>query len=195
MAPLPVISNVARVALHWGQYGIAREAVNVMHFRCAPGDIDALYSAIDTEVTKEMWNPLTVNGSQVTHVVITPLDGVTASKDYTTGAPAKWSGAQAGQELIPQVAALVKLQTAKRGRSYRGRVFLPGVDELHSERGQIDVSLISAWQSAWTTFLGAMAGYPHKLVVASYKHATAEDVTNVAVEQYCGTQRRRQPRP
>jgi hypothetical protein len=50
---------------------------------------------------------------------------------------------------------------------------------------------VSATQTAWTAFVVAEALVPNPLVVASYKLASAEDVTGLVVRAQLRTQRRR----
>jgi hypothetical protein len=138
---------------------------------------------------------------RVLDISIIPLDGVSSATDFTTDGTAKWSGAN-GTDSIPQVACLLKLQTGVRGRANRGRVYLPYVSEGATLSGIMTGSIVSSMQTAWTTFLGGVntaspVGY--ELGVASYARAHGgtgahfTPLTQLTVESFTATQRRRQP--
>ena len=190
LVPLPVITDTFRVALNWTNG--SRTAENVMHFR-GPGDAAALMGDLDSHVTREMWNA--TNQDTIWNTAsITPLDGSSATSEFPFGGASNANrGIQTGQP-IPQSAAIVKLTTALRGRSFRGRLYLPDVAENIQDAGELLDTMVSTWQSAWDDFLADMSGAGFPLVVASYTLASAEDVTSVLCESQTGTQRRRQSR-
>lgn len=189
MAPLPVISNVYRTAFEWTPT-IGGVPANVLHFRGAPGSAAGLYTALDANVTTGMW-AFTSTDLLILTVKITPLDGTSATVINTTGGPAKWGGSTAG-DWMPAGAAVLSLRTAKRGPSYRGRIFFPGLVEGGQTAGTLASSAITIVQAAWVTFRTAMAAAGYTLVVASYTHATAETVTSTGMNPRYGIQRRRQ---
>lgn len=196
MAPLPVIANVHRCALEWG-LGSSQHAANVIHVHTTAGVATTaqVYACLNRNVTAAMWS--SVGGSaSVTDVNITPLDGVSPTTDFPTGSPAKWTGPGGGQ-TTPAVATLVKLTTDLRGRSHRGRVYLPFQSEAAEADGALNPATQTAAQAAWTTFLVDIASdatTPMTLVVASYLLGSARNVQTVTVEGMLATQRRRQGR-
>ena len=193
MAPLPIIADVYRCALRWsGPTGVPA-AVNVMHFRSPSSTASAVATAIDTNVTANMWRQ-TLTGYGVRELDVTPLDGTGLTNVLTTGLPAKWKGAGLGSEIVPQVCVLARLNTSFRGRSHRGRLYLPWVSEGSMTNGTYASADQTAQNTAWGTFLTNMSGTGHHLCVASYKYASSVDVTSVFCETLLATQRRRQPR-
>jgi len=96
--------------------------------------------------------------------------------------------------MIPQVSALVKLTTNERGRSKRGRIFLPWVNEGIADQGTLTSTRQTAMQSAWNTFISDMSTNNCPVVVASYKLASSAIVQTLFVESLLATQRLRQPR-
>lgn len=191
MAPLPVIPTVVQTVLHWtGASGATAE--NVMHFELGSSSIDSFYSALDGNVTASMWNPVATAFS-VSSVSMTKLDGVSATITKNTSSPAKWSGAAAG-DWIPQAAALVSLRTSRRGRSYRGRIYLPFVAESDQSNGTISGSALSGMQSAWDAFRAAMSSAGFDLGVLSVKTVTFLAATTSNCEPQLATQRRRMGR-
>ncbi len=191
-----MIANVFRIALRW-QHSSGQNAVNVIHIRnsnpsASPSDV---FGCMDRHVTAAMWQVASA-GASIANVDITPLDGGSATQSFATGSPAKWTGFQSG-DFIPAAAALVKFQTAQRGRSARGRIFIPFVGEGAQSNGAMTPSQAAGLTSDWTTFDSAMgtdSTSPQKLVVASYKETLARDVLVFAGEALLGTQRRRQGR-
>ena len=165
-----------------------------MHFDDTGGTAASLITAIEANVTANMWKSLTVESS-VEELIVTQLDGSSASITHPTSGGSKWAGATASGTSSPQVATLVKLTTAERGRSKRGRVFLPFTAEGAQSDGVLEAAVKTAAQTAWTAFLGDMLADSFPLVVASYKLAEATIVSDATVENLLATQRLRQPRP
>src|SRR6185503_9051010 len=83
--------------------------------RLAEVDVNGLASAIGTEY-------------RLDSVDITPLDGTSVTRHIARGS-SSWPVGESGAEIIPQACALVKLETAVRGRSYRGRIYIGAVGE------------------------------------------------------------------
>lgn len=191
--PLPVISDTFRCALTWHNVNTRRDAVNVMHVHSSTLTIANIFSEFDTNVTAAMWNQ-TVTDTVATQMTITPLDGVGTSVVFPITAAAKWKGAQASGNTIPQAAAILKITTANRGRSYRGRMFLPFVAESVHDDGNYNASAAAAQLAAWQTFVGVINGHGLDFGVASYKLAVFTEQTGLFVEPRTATQRRRQQR-
>lgn len=187
--PLPIIADTFRVAFNWSASG--QHAANVMHFRDASANAEAVAAHIDAVVTQAMWSTAT-SSSSVTSLEVTPLDGSSVTFLYPVSG-LKWSGNASAGDWIPMAAGMVSLRTARRGRSYRGRVYLPFTAESGVTNGAVNFSL-TGWQTAWTNFIANITGSDTHLVVASYTNATAEDVVSAIVETELGTQRRRQSR-
>jgi hypothetical protein len=195
MAALPIIADVFRVAMNWTEPG-GQTATNVMHFRDVAGGNTAsdLMTALDAHVTANMWLAV-FTGAVVTDVAITPLDGTSATDHFQPATPSHWTG-QNGADFVPAGSAILKLATTKRGRSHRGRVFLPFLPESSQTKGVLDSTQEAATTTNWTTFLHALEGATPAWdwVVASYKLATADAVVVVSCEPMIATQRRRQGR-
>jgi len=190
MPPLPVIADVYRVALNWVDSG--QVAVNVMHILRSGTTAAVIASSVDANVTAAMWGTV-VNGASVNHIVVTPLDGASASYTLnTTGA--KWTGSGGVFDPCVQCAVMVKETTAFRGRSNRGRLYLPFTSENVSGGGVIASGTQTTVQNAWNAFLTAMVAAGSQPVVASYLHASQHPVVAYTVELAMGTQRRRQSR-
>ena len=144
-------------------------------------------------MTNGMWFSVR-STARIDTLIATPLDGSSTSVLHTTAAGTKWSGQVTSGDIVPQVAGLISTRTAIRGRSARGRIYLP----YASETAIVDGSLAAGYQAgaatSWETFRAAMNTAGSPLVVASYKGGTAADVTSLIVRSHLATQRRRQPR-
>jgi hypothetical protein len=190
MPALPIIPNCYRVAFVWSGY--SSSAINVMHFVKPASSSSAVASIILTDWQAGMLTPVG-NSASIDTLHITPLDGTTASSDYATGSSGKWVGTQSG-DVIPAQAAVVKLSTPLRGRSRRGRVFLPWIAEVSSTVGVMSTGLTTTTETAWNAFLTALNASALTWSVASYKLSSSYAITGVTVEAALGTQRRRQTR-
>jgi hypothetical protein len=193
MPPLPVIANVWRVTLNWQMGDTSQTAANVIHFSAPGASASDLLTQLDDVVVANMWDCTSTTG-KVTKLSALKLDGTSPTVDKTDlNVDGRWQGNASGQP-IPQVAGLVKLRTATRGRSHRGRVFLPWVAEDVTDKGFISTTVQGNIQDAWQDFITVMSAFAYPMVVASYRLHTAAAVTEVVAEAATGTQRRRQTR-
>jgi hypothetical protein len=190
---LPLIADVYRCAFKWSDPAFPTNAVNVMHFKKSGSNPAAIATILNTNVTAAMWY-FQEESSVIGEVDITPLDGTSVTYPYIPPVAANWAGERTTSDKIPNVANLIKLVTAKRGRSYRGRVFLPWVHEGSQTNGVLDAAAVSNCTAAWVAFLAAMSSSGAPLQVASYLHATSEPVVAVICERDIATQRRRNSR-
>lgn len=189
-----MITDVFRVAFNWTNSDVpALTSTNVMHFKASGKVASDVASDITAHVTANMWKFQT-NHSKVHDLVITKLDGSAVSFPYNTDLTSKWTGTLTDALFIPQASNLIKLLTAKRGRSYRGRVYLPWCSEQYGTDGVLNSTNVATCSAAWAAFDAAMDSAGTKLVVASYLHSTAEEVVALGCENYLATQRRRNKR-
>jgi hypothetical protein len=193
MGHLPIIADVSRVAFHYKAPGVAGPyAINVMHFRQDAVDQDGLAGAIIANWQADQLSSLSAS-AELDSFEITPLDGTSATRNYLTDGADHWSG-NAGSEWVPQVAVIIKMETALRGRSYRGRIYLPFTGESKIDGGTLDGTFVTAMSAGWNDFNAAMLTDSVVPVVASYKHATAEGIVGFICESQTATQRRRMSR-
>lgn len=191
MPALPIIADTYRVAFQWvGQSG--QSAISVLHFHKTGGTAAGVASDIDTNIAANMWTHTNTN-TKVTALHVTPLDG--SSSTFVLGVTgSKWAGTSGAADTSPASAVVVSLRTALRGRSNRGRIFLPFCTENVISDGSLLSANVAIGQAAWNSFLAAMVSPAAQLVVASYKLAQQHAVTSILYEQALGTQRRRQER-
>lgn len=161
-----------------------------MHFREASTGVETLEALLLTSVKIGMWQ-YTGTGEHIESFDCTPLDGSSNTSHTPTGLTADWTGSISVADITPQVAVLVKSVTAVRGRSHRGRSFLPWCAESVNTAGTLSESTRASMEVAWNLFRTTMATGGWAPVVASYKLAEATDITNYHVEPITATQRRR----
>lgn len=191
--PLPLIADVYRCAFKWQDPAFSSNAVNVMHFKKSGSNPAAIAAILNTNVSANMWYCQEAS-SFIGEVDITPLDGTSVTYPYIPPVAANWTGQRTTTDKMPNACNLIKLVTAKRGRSYRGRVYLPWIHAASPTNGVLDAGTVSNCTTAWVAFLAAMASSGAPLVIASYLHATAEPVVAVICERDIATQRRRNQR-
>lgn len=193
MAALPIIADTYRCALNWINTQSTDVATNVIHIQKSGTNAAAVWAQLDAAAAGGLWIPVSQTGF-VDNVHVTPLDGSSVTFPVFTGRPTKWRGAGGTGDYFPAGAAVVKFLTATRGRSYRGRAYLPWVTETEQSNGSITPADVTSWTAAWVTWLTAMTTSGFVPVVASYKLATADPIIAVTGEPRLATQRRRQLR-
>lgn len=189
MADLPIIENVYRCALNWT--GAAQTAENVIHIQQDGGSSDSVFAGLNDAQSTHMFESAS-SSTGVYSVSITPLDGSSVTSDYI--APSTdWNG-NTGGNWSPAVAVTIKMLTAIRGRSFRGRLYLPFTADSAQENGSIGGSMAGTMANAWADWLAALADETLVPVVASYKLAVATPIVSILPQLGCSTQRRRQRR-
>lgn len=164
---------------------------------------DPLISAIGPDVV-DWWN--TSLGGNTAHKAWcdadTALTKVTLEKrvpadhiinEYTTGLPI--AGTAAGDQYAGQVAVLMSLRTARSGRSYRGRCYLPPVNEaVVQANAALLASTALDMASQFKVFLDTLTVDAFVPEVYSLTLGSGEDITYVLCDRLLRTQRRRQDR-
>lgn len=206
--PLPIIANTLRVACS-GPTASGTTWANVLHFRKVSGAIDeaARVALRDALVTLYgvgygvgargllNWAP---SGTRLTLVVMTLLDGQAASVQYTVNV-----GGQGTTDPLPaEVAFVLSLRTALRGRRNRGRLYVPQqAEETNDSAGRPNATITAEYPSAANAFRSSLTPLNWEWVVASYGkydgpvekrwNAYATPITNISADGYWDTQRRR----
>lgn len=174
--------------------------VNVLHFKKTSGSIDAAaLTALNTELTK-LYGGASYGGGGVNllnncpaatvtlDVTYTPLDGSAASTVLAIAATGSGT-----TDLLPgETCPIITLRTALRGRSFRGRVYLPAQhDTSQSSTGAVGTGVITAYNAQLAGFITALTAINWQWVVASYLLSQATPVTTALLRNYYAVQRRR----
>jgi len=182
--PLPAIAGTVRAAVI-GAMGNGQTWVNVHHFRYAAGASSPGSTEIDgLDVELYRFYVGTAYGSGTPYLTKVASPASISRIDYTpliadAGIYSKShaSTATGGTSTLPaEVAAVLTLRTAKRGRRHRGRIYLPA-----PQTGSTDAA--GLWLAAFTTgiiaqyqgMLAALAAKQWVPVVASYGRSLVRD--------------------
>jgi ethanolamine utilization microcompartment shell protein EutL len=189
MAPLPELEDVYRVAFNWNYDDI----VNVQHFHMPSASAAEVFAMLQGNVNGAMW-ATNVTFHKIQSLDITPLFADSATQTFLTDGSSKWEGQASGTEVLPNTAAVVSMKTSLRGPANRGRAYIGPMGESVFTSGQLDNTKRTAMSAAWNAFGVACIGDDAQHVVASYTHSTAITILSYSVNQFAGTQRRRQSR-
>jgi hypothetical protein len=196
--PLPVITDTLRVAVE-GTANNNHHWANIMHFRKTSaltytGAIAVLDPILVSHYSTDSgagkaWKSHASNAWAIVDFRYTPLDGTSVSVINNHSIVGVIT---ASEGLPPSIALVATLRTAKRGRSYRGRVYEGAWTEASNQpNGAPSSADAAALAAQWNQLIGALTSTGLSLVVASYLHSTADNVVNVTVDTRWDTQRRR----
>lgn len=185
--PLPVIAGVVRCAVR-GVCPSGAPWVNVHHFRysdgaSAPGPTEI--ATLDVQLDKLYGGPAYSGGTAwlafcrpnctMIDITYTPLDGPPPSLSIVTAH--SHSGGSVNPNSAPSEVSLVcTLRTAKRGRRYRGRIYLPPFDNtVFSADGTITTAGTTGLLAQYNGMKSALVAGLWKPVVASYGKSLVND--------------------
>lgn len=179
-----------------GDHGGTEMAIITLHVRMTsevgtfPGA--ALIVHDDLLATLKTWQSPLFAWKQINGITVNTSPKISA--EYTTGFPQ--TGEAVGQHELPhQVAQVCTLKTAYAGRSYRGRVFLPGFTEAVQEDGFWTAGHVTNVQTQFNTLIGhigsAGSSNDYRLVVWSKRLNTSTNVSQVVVRNNPAVIRRR----
>lgn len=206
--PLPVITNTNRVVAS-GTTSAGSTWSNVWHIRrVGAAPLDSEIASMIAEVAKiystsygtgkRAFLNNSPTGVKLSNIAYTPLDGISATRNYAQTA----AGLLVENSLPAEVTVAVTLRTDRRGRRYRGRVYLPpqGVSVQASD-GNPNSTYTPQWAAQVDSFIAAIEPMGWELVVASYGTpmpdgtrkwaAFATRVRYATCDPYWDTQRRR----
>jgi hypothetical protein len=192
--PLPVITGVYRVAFNW--ITPTMSAHNVIHVNDSSESRDA------ASVGDAVKGALTAHGAamfewqtadaELVSLDVTPLDGTSATFNEAIGV-----GFGAGDsDFYVAPCPVYSFHTATRGRSARGRFYMPFLQLGSADSGRLVGAGIADTLAGWAAFHAALEALTPDLepVVASYKLGEAFGILSVSLKPHLGTQRRRQRR-
>lgn len=117
------------------------------------------------------------------------------SQQVTTGFPVV--GTASGEAISYFDALVLSLRTAYAGRSYRGRMYLPGLTEANTLETAVTNGARDAIQTYCDDLVAGIgsggASSDYQLGVWSHKLSVFTPVNDIIVRQVLGTQRRRRP--
>lgn len=195
--PFIYVANTCKVEIVGHSTSTLQPVVNVLHAIMLDADqtqanIDDMAGAVDSAVLADVtqWSDEWTGD----YVRVTGLKNATAPQG-TSNAIAGTHGTGASAPI--NACALIALHTAKRGRAYRGRVFMSPLKASHVSNGS---SITSAAQATFDVFIGdirsALVGLTpaSDLCIARRSGPAAgasEPVTGYTTEAEMASQRRR----
>lgn len=198
--PLPPVPNAAATAIVYEQFG--QELVNVIKWS-RPAALDlATVQALAGQVFLQWGNLVMPFMSYQTSMVriecrqLVPLAGIAV--DYEGDGPVPGDSTQDADNS--QNATVISLRTGLAGRSYRGRLYIPGMPNGIVENGIVNATYRTDLAQAVETAIDNVANETGMdPVVLSYFNAKAQRVVPVATiienvlssTPYPGVQRRR----
>lgn len=196
---LPAITGVCRIAVR-GTTGHGTQWVNVHHVKKSSGTWDAsAITAYVPHLEKLYGGPAYSAGNEwllkrchtslkLVDYTFTPLDGSSAS----TVVNSALVGGDSTQQLPAEVAFVLSLRTGFRGRSYRGRLYLPQfcVDATDAT-GQLGSAIATSIIGQAQGYLTATNAAGYLWGVASYKYSYFNSITSVSMDLNADVQRRR----
>jgi hypothetical protein len=141
--PNPSIANVHyQVRIKWLQRG--QEMVNVLHFK-SHGSMDLIEDLLLPVLGCVTQHLLPVLSTQIslTGADVKSIDSSTLQEIQFTN-PSPGFGAASGGDAPVGTSCVVALRTLHPGRTGRGRMFLPGIDEELLEGSTLDAAFITA---------------------------------------------------
>jgi hypothetical protein len=168
--------------------------VNVLHAACPAAPTSAQIEAIAEAVDSTVGAHLNVWGDQMHYdgTRVTDLNSVSGPQVLEPDNAGPGTG---GNNAPAGVCCLVKLTTATRGRSERGRIFISAcpTSDLINDGTAWDPAYLTVVNNAFIAMATALQALPSAsdLVVASRKLGTSTNVTTIGAEAAPAYQRRR----
>lgn len=160
--PLPVIANEYLVTQFIvptsGRHNFAN--VFCIHDTTGAATVAAIAAKVAASYASAIM-PLISPTLHMGQTAVIPLDGVSATQTFTTLSSGTAGGHVGSTDLPNALSFVCKWQTGFRGRSHRGRSFIPGVslDQVASaESNPLTNAATVALSSAGTNFLSALTG-------------------------------------
>lgn len=197
--PLPTINHVCRVAVT-GACPPGGRWANVWHLNFTGGawplaaDINAMEALLLRVYSGTAFSggvpymSFANAGTTIDKITVTPLDGSSASTIFTPGVSASSSNTPLGPA---EVATVLSLHTPFRGRSYRGRVYLPPVYVAQLNGGVFSTTFINDIIAQVNGVQAALVGISWNIGVASYKRTLFNTATSFTIDTLPDVQRRR----
>lgn len=176
---------------------------NTLYFQREAGwdvtSMDALAASLITWWTDEL-APYVSNAVSLVEVYMTDLTTETSlAYGYNTGLPV--SAVQESPSLPNNVALCISFRTSNRGRSARGRNYVPGMTELGTTGNTITSAIVDGVEAAYFALVGVATANDATWVVCSRYHNNAPRSTAtlylireaICIDPTVDSQRRRLP--
>lgn len=164
-----------------------------------PGNLISLGNDLEGWFTS-LFAPVVSSALALREIYLTDLTSVTGGT-FTQVPATLITGGQSSEALPNSVALSVSFRTAQRGRSFRGRNFLPGLTDAQVAQNTVTVGALGVIQNAYNQLPASLGGSGATWVVVSRFTGGAPRVTGLAtpvtavviVDPTVDSQRRRLP--
>lgn len=196
---LPTINHVCRVAVT-GALPPGGRWANVWHLDYTGGGwpaganitaMEALFVRIYSGAAfgaGSPWFSYANAGTTVDKITVTPLDGASASTVFTPALSAPGGNTPLGPA---EVACVLSMKTPFRGRSYRGRVYLPTPYITQLNGGIINPAVVTAILAQVNGAQTALGAINWSIGIASYKLSLFNTFASINMDSLPDVQRRR----
>jgi hypothetical protein len=193
---LPVIADTFIVTQHLSPTFSRAPQINRFCVTTSDGIFSAGDAAAFSLIYKNRFLPIMSSDIVLGNTDVLPLDGVSSTASYTTASAGSAGGNSSGTDLPNAVAQVVAWQTGLRGRSKRGRTYLPGVRSnivSDNRASALTSAAVTALATAGNNVINDLFVLPHsvELRVLSLKEGSAAVVTHARGNAVTGLQRRR----
>jgi len=169
-----------------------------MHFKALPGPVDLALLQQLAQDLEDWWNGpgrAAVHSTLALFEIVCTDISVPNGAQYTLPIIPPNPGVQGNRASPGNVTSTVSLRTAKTGRKYRGRTYVPGYSEdATNDDGTITSQQVIHLISWGANLLFGFIRNPWYLAIASGVTQLAEPVIATVVENVCDSQRRRLPK-
>jgi hypothetical protein len=196
MAALPVIPDTYLITQHLSPTLSRHPFIN----RFCVTEATHLYNAADAAAFALTYKtnilPLMSSDILLGNTDVLPLDGTSSTASYTTASAGSAGGNSAGTDMPEACALVIAWQTGHRGRSYRGRSYIPGVRTNYvtdPRTNNVTSAGITALTTAGNNFIAGLLALAvgQGLDVLSLKLGVKTTVANARGNATLGIQRRR----
>jgi hypothetical protein len=195
--PLPPVPNTLRARFTWSE-GDNPNINIVTYFQYAPASaplsVANCISVANSIMGYWVANPHVYFAPSITlqNVVVTDLGTITGAEGQSTNAPN--TGGGSGASVPAGTAMVMSLPTALRGRSYRGRMFLPGLEAsqvLNPQQwqGAYVTNVAEAVETFWASLYALGAPGPIQACVVSYFSGKTANPNPLSKNRFVPTRR------
>ena len=186
MTPLPTIANTHRVTFNWTDSGevVGHNIIGIT--TGSPMSSAVIAGLVANALDSNMFAPV-VSTTELLTIDVFNM-GI---PEATVQVPVVGVQGQSGGQAVPNVAVVVTPRSVARGRSFRGRTYLPMIGESSIDSGIVIGPVVISTLAAWFDFNIALLASSITQSIISIELAVATLVAGYTVDTRQDTQRRR----
>lgn len=190
------IGNIYEAALIFSHVQATGLVVNVLHYEQTVITVAKTEPQYCNELAAEVrnicetdWLPDATDDLTLERVDVFNVDQPTFQGTASSGV----QGGSVGDSLSPRQAAVATKLTGLRGKSFRGRMYIPGLSEGDQNAGQIEVATVAKLQTYVDNLISLVLSNANEYQQSVYsrKGAAGTQITTIEVKNDIGTIRGR----